>query len=174
MKLSSPHRTLVAFALAAGALVPLGAPAHAAAPEQTFAVGYRLADGEMLRFDVQATGVVSGHGSVTEGFVQTPTGYDALVTFHVGGGSVTIRAEAGQLERVLRLRACQATGFLDIPYTVVGGTGNWVGASGSGRLVEHQNLVGNRDGGACMGPDSGQEPRVVVGRIVAEGTLALP
>ena len=99
--------------------------------------------------------------------------WHAVATFHLPTGTIIVTAEAGQLERVFRPQACQASGRMHIPYSVVGGTGAYEGATGGGWLTEHQNLVGERVHGACQGPDSGLPPALVVGRIVAEGTLAL-
>ena len=169
-------RSLVATMLAGPVLLVAPAAAQAeASPGQRFDVGFRIVDGEPARLTLVATGTAKGRGSVTEDYVLATDGtWLAVATFHLPTGAVMVSAEAGQLERVFRPQACQASGRMHIPYTVVGGTGTYEGASGSGWLTEHQNLVGQRVQGVCQGPDSGLPPALVVGRILAEGTLVLP
>lgn len=163
---------LVAATAAVLALPPVGAAADTRT-DQRFSVAYREVDGNVLRMDLRASGVASGAGEVSlEPLVGDPD-WDVVLTFHLADGSVSIGTIGGQLQRVFRPQACQATGGLDIPYEVVGGTDRYAGATGSGRITEHQNLVGERIRGACQGPESGLEPRTVVGRISAEGTLVL-
>ena len=172
---SALARSLVATGMAAAVLQVTPATAQAdASPAQRFDVGFRLVDGQPVRLTLVASGTAKGRGTVTEDYVPAPDGtWHVLATFHLPSGTVVVSAEAGQLQRVFRPQACQASGRMHIPYTVVGGTGAYEGATGGGWLTEHQNLVGERVHGVCQGPDSGLPPALVVGRIVAEGTLAL-
>jgi hypothetical protein len=150
-----------------------GAQAEAA-PAQRFDVGFRFVDGELARLSLVASGTAQGRGTVTEDYLPAADGtWHVVATFHLPTGTVIVSARAGQLERVFRPQACQASGRMHIPYTVLGGTGEYEGATGGGWLTEHQNLVGERVDGECQDADSGLPPALVVGRIVAEGTLAL-
>jgi hypothetical protein len=161
--------------LAATAVLAL-APASATADtrtDQRFSVGYREVDGNVVRMSLRASGVASGSGDVSIEPLAGDPDWDVVVTFHLADGSVSIGTVEDQLQRVFRPQACQATGTLDIPYEVVGGTDRYTGATGSGRITEHQNLVGERIHGVCQGPDSGLEPRTVVGRLDVNGTLVL-
>lgn len=172
---SARSRALVATGMTGALLLATSAAAEAeATPAQRFDVGFRVVDGEPARLSLVASGTARGRGTVTEDYMPAADGtWHVVATFHLPTGTVVVSAEAGQLERVFRPQACQASGRMHIPYTVVGGTGAYVGATGGGWLTEHQNLVGARVHGACQGADSGLPPALVVGRIVAEGTLAL-
>jgi len=172
---SARARALVATGMTGAMVLVTPAAAQAeATPAQRFDVGFQFVDGEPARFTLVASGTAKGRGTVTEDYLPAADGtWHAVATFHLPTGTVTVTAQAGQLERVFRPQACQASGRMHIPYTVVGGTGAYEGATGGGWLTEHQNLVGERVHGACQGPDSGLPPALVVGRIVAEGTLAL-
>ncbi len=122
---------------------------------------------------VVATGTFTGRGTVVTPEGQRPTPFPAVFTFPQGTLFQTISPTGNRLQ--FDPRSCVLSGPIFGTYQVTGGTGQFVGASGSGTF-RGQVFVrfGRNAQGQCVGPASGQPPISAVQVIRSPGTIVLP
>ena len=120
-----------------------------------------------------ATGVFMGAGTVVTPEGQQPTGFPAVLTFPQGTLVLRISPTGNNLQ--FDPQSCVLSGPIFGTYDVIGGTGQFVGASGSGTFQGQVFALFGRDAqGQCIDPASGQAPIFVVQVVRNPGTITLP
>ncbi len=122
---------------------------------------------------VVGTGVITGAGTVVTPQGQPPTPFPVVLTFPQGNLFLTITPTGNNLQ--FNSQTCLLSGPIFGTYQVTGGSGEFVGASGSGTF---QGLVfalfGRNAQGQCIDPASGQAPIFAIQVIRNPGTINLP
>jgi hypothetical protein len=154
---------VVLCALCLSAALPMSAMAHPA--EQRWTVLTR--PGEPTH--VIATGTLTARGTVTDVFILNPDGtFDNLATQTYPDGQIFYHGQ-GTFALDVDPRTCIGVGEVDGPFVITGGTGAYVGASGSGvALIRLQFFFGQTESGCTFVPDR------VYGVARATGTLDIP
>ena len=120
-----------------------------------------------------ATGAFTGRGTVVTPEGQRPTPFPAVFTFPEGNLFSTVTPSHDDLE--FNPQTCLLSGPIFGTYQITGGTGQFVGATGSGTFQGQVFLLFGRDAqGQCISPDSGQAPIVFVQVIRNPGTISVP
>ncbi|MDQ3898272.1 MAG: hypothetical protein M3326_13680 [Actinomycetota bacterium] len=122
---------------------------------------------------VVATGAFTGAGTVVTPEGQPPAGFPAVLTFPQGTLVLGISPTGNGFQ--FDPRSCVVSGPIFGTYQVTGGTGQFLGASGSGTFQGQVFALFGRDAqGECVDPASGQPPVFLVQVIRNPGTLTLP
>ena len=152
-------------------LLAAGAPADAATGTQTFRIIFTADPHTGAPGTVIATGLINGIGTdrtLAQDLHPDGTETDTdLIT--LPGGTVTI-ADTDPSDLVhFNPAACLATLSGTGPYTILGGTGAYAGASGRGTFTVHGVIVFDRAPGGCS-----EAPRLFFGAVTAVGSIAVP
>jgi hypothetical protein len=152
-------RTLVAIAVGAASVVGLSAPAWADTGGQSFVLFGQ--DDEPAT--VVASGPISGVGEDFESATAE------VGTFVFPEGSITAVHPTTSDESTFNEVACFGTDRFEGTYTLVGGTGDLAGASGSGTYRGRAFFIGRRTAEGCS--DEGATSFFLVR---ASGTTTVP
>jgi len=158
------RKFMAGLATACLGLVVVAGPAAAATGTETFRVVFNGDPGNPVA-RVVASGVVNGVG--TDKATDQPPGAD-LIT--LPGGTITIVTTTPPGGVTFDPRSCVVRiNFTNGTYTVVGGTGAFQGASGSGTYSARAAGVLKRTNGTCA-PDT----RSFVATFTLTGPLTIP
>lgn len=169
-------RTLTRSALAATAIAGLltaagsTGTAHAtpaASTAQTIRLHYNSAVSEQIGQAI-ARGPIAGVGTEVEDF--GGTGGQATLTF--ADGSVVIDVVIAAEVPTFNPAACMMQLAQSGSWSIDHGTGAYAAATGDGGFTGTRTIHGTRIEGACQGPDSGVEPRLVTDDVLLTGTVS--
>ena len=136
---------------------------------QRFTFSGKTIRGKDLPIKVTAVGPINGRGTAQLiEHLKTTAG-----TFRLPNGNVQVRFVHGPTQAHPNLAKCRATIDARGTYTINGGTGLYVDATGKGTYTEKRVLVGQRSpAGKCLsGPNS--MPQSVTATAVMFGTINL-
>jgi hypothetical protein len=174
MRSINPRKLAVGVAIGATTLTTVGLANGATGPRprsERITLFTANSHGRDLPVAVQATGPIDGLGTETQTESPTPTGQINHVTLHLPGGAVRLTApERFTWEPNLRACAAQARG--GGTFTITGGTGKYVNATGRGRFTDRGVLLGARDRtGNCLGQKA--QPRAIYVDVTLTGTASI-
>jgi hypothetical protein len=173
MRITKPPIITIAAAGALVALAALPASHAAAAPvpaTESFVMTFQTIRGVDQPTLVAATGPITGVGVETQTEQDTSNGEFVEFTWHLSAGTVTADA-VEQYTFVPDYRSCTAKATGTGSWTIVGGTGEYVGATGSGTFTDQGTFVGARDShGAC---DPNAEPSLSAFVLRGVGAVSL-
>lgn len=165
-------RTTLTGAVTAGLLATVGGVGIAqAAPgngDQTFQLHYSSSVSQDTS-RVIGHGPIAGVGTDVETF--TDTGGRATFTFR--DGTLVVGVHITGETPTLNLSACHADVALAGSWAIESGTGAYAAAIGSGTYSGSRTVYGARIKGACQGPDSGVEPRMVTEDVTLTGNVSV-
>ena len=152
-------------------LVFVGSPAQAATGNQTFRILFTANPRSGIPGLVIASGVVSGVGTdLTIAQDPHPDGSETDTDrIALPGGTITILdtdpAGIFHFNPVTCVATLAGTG----PYTIIGGTGAYAGASGQGTFTARGLVVFDRTAGGCS-----EEPRSFFASVTLSGPITVP
>jgi len=117
---------------------------------------------------VVATGPIRGRGVA----VDADAAKVGHLTIRLANGTVRISDRETSLVAHPDPRECKAAIVAHGSYAIVGGTGAYAGATGTGTFIRHQEILGARNAsGACLGRSA--PPAVVYSIVRMTGTASL-
>lgn len=169
LALAAACTALAAMPVAAATAPASQAAAASGPPNQVFSTISLTAHGTERPMTVVGSGAITAEGRTSE----RSLGHDLLrLTLRFPTGTLVLRTREN-LTWKPDFAACLATGRGGASWRVVGGTGAYAGATGSGRYVNHGTLLGSRDsGGACLGTTA--PPVYVIVTADFTGRVVLP
>lgn len=133
------------LAVLLGAVVAMGVASPAGAQtsgNQRFIV-FGGGSGDDVRFTVVAVGPITGVGTFEE--TEDPD----VIVFRFPQGTVTLDSPTEDESEEFDERSCTGSFTFTGPFTIVGGTGAFQGATGSGQVRGQGRFVGERTATGC-------------------------
>lgn len=139
-----------------------------AAPQQRFTLTGTTIHGKDSPIRVTSAGPISGTGTAVDRDSKTK---DEL-TIRFRKGTLRITSKEGPVTAKPNYRTCTAALTAHGTFLIVGGSGAYASASGSGTYVRHDRLVGGRTpSGKCAGRNA--TPAAVYDHVTMTGTSSL-
>ena len=167
------YATTAAIATLIGAAT-FAAPADATAGAQSWVMNGPTVHGTDHTVRIAAAGPIRGAGVLTQEFEETESGDVVHAVWHLPHGTVTADA-AEDFGVDFDPISCRGTATASGIWVITGGTGAYAGATGDGTFTGSGRIIGARDdGGRCLGPESGVDPKVAIVTLRGSGVAELP